>query len=89
VSRDLIIVSGTLLVGNLLHSYHFVKPHWTGKVCTFFQIAVVLLGLLLPGNTSTWPVLWMAGAMTSLSLVIYLKQGWTLLHRSSYGEPSQ
>ena len=89
VSRDLILVSGSLLVANLLHSYHFVKPHWSGKVCTFFQIAVVLLGLLMPGNPSTWPILWMAGAMTSLSLVIYLKQGWTLLHRSSYGEPSQ
>jgi CDP-diacylglycerol--glycerol-3-phosphate 3-phosphatidyltransferase/cardiolipin synthase len=89
VSRDLIIVSGTLFVGTLLHNYQFVKPHWTGKVCTFFQIAVVLLGLLLPGNPSTWPVLWAAGAMTSLSLVIYLRQGWKLLHQSSYGEPAR
>jgi CDP-diacylglycerol--glycerol-3-phosphate 3-phosphatidyltransferase/cardiolipin synthase len=89
VSRDLIIVSGTLFVGTLLHNYQFVKPHWTGKVCTFFQIAVVLLGLLLPGNPSTWPVLWAAGAMTSLSLVIYLRQGWMLLHQSSYGEPAR
>jgi len=89
VSRDFVIVAGTLFLGTLLHGYHFVKPHWTGKVCTFFQIGVVLLGLLLPGNASTWPVLWAAGAMTSLSMVIYLKQGWDLLHQSNYGKPTQ
>jgi phosphatidylglycerophosphate synthase len=66
-----------------------VKPHWTGKVCTFFQIAVVLLGLLLPGHSFAWPVLWVAGVMTSLSMVIYLKQGWDLLHQSNYGKPTQ
>jgi CDP-diacylglycerol--glycerol-3-phosphate 3-phosphatidyltransferase/cardiolipin synthase len=89
VSRDFILVTGTLFLGTLLHNYHFVKPHWTGKVCTFFQIAVVLLGLLLPGHSSTWPILWAAGAMTSLSMVIYLKQGWDLLHQSNYGKPTQ
>ncbi len=88
VSRDLILVSGTLFLGTILHNYDFVKPHWTGKVCTFFQIAVVLVGLLLPGNSATWPILWAAGAMTSLSLVIYLKQGWDLFHQTSYGDPT-
>ena len=38
VSRDLILVAGTILVGTLLHNYQFVRPHWTGKICTFLQI---------------------------------------------------
>jgi hypothetical protein len=33
--------------------------------------------------------LWAAGAMTSLSLVIYLKQGWYLLHQTNYGNSTQ
>ncbi|MCX6935996.1 MAG: CDP-alcohol phosphatidyltransferase family protein [Verrucomicrobia bacterium] len=88
VSRDLIIVAGTLLIGALLHDYKFIRPHWTGKVATFFQIAVVLLGLLLPGNVSTKPVLWMAGLVTLVSLGVYVSRGWKLLHTSSYGEPN-
>ena len=89
VSRDLILVAGTLLIGTFLHHYHFVKPHWTGKVSTFFQIAVVLLGLLMPGNPATRPVLWASGLMTLISMTVYLMRGWQLLHTSSYGEPTR
>ena len=85
VSRDLIIVAGTILVGTRISTYQFVSPHWIGKVTTFMQIAVVLLGLLLPGNPSTKPVLWLAGVITVASLAVYVAQGWHLL-QDSYGD---
>ena len=85
VSRDLIIVAGTILVGTRMSTYQFVRPHWIGKVTTFMQIAVVLLGLLLPGNPSTKPVLWLAGVITVASLAVYVSQGWHLL-QDSYGD---
>jgi CDP-diacylglycerol--glycerol-3-phosphate 3-phosphatidyltransferase/cardiolipin synthase len=85
VSRDLIIVTGTILVGTRMSTYQFVRPHWIGKVATFLQISVVLLGLLLPGSPSTKPVLWLAGMVTLASLAVYVARGWHLLH-TSYGE---
>lgn len=86
VSRDLILVAGTLLVGTMLHNYHFVRPHWTGKICTFLQIAVVAFGLLLPTHPLAKGFLILAGLMTLVSLAVYLTRGWKLLHVSSYGE---
>jgi len=86
VSRDLILVAGTILVGTLLHNYHFVRPHWTGKVCTFFQITVVAFGLLFPAHPLAKVFLVLAGVMTTASMAVYLTRGWKLLHASSYGE---
>lgn len=86
VSRDLILVAGTILVGTLLHNYHFVRPHWTGKVCTFLQIAVVAFGLLWPTHPLAKVFLVLAGLMTVASMAVYLTRGWKLLHASSYGE---
>ena len=86
VSRDLILVAGTILVGTLLHNYHFVRPHWTGKICTFLQIAVVAFGLLMPTHPLAKVFLILAGLMTLVSLGVYLTRGWKLLHASSYGE---
>jgi cardiolipin synthase (CMP-forming) len=86
VSRDLILVAGTILVGTLLHNYHFVRPHWTGKVCTFLQITVVAFGLLFPAHPLAKVFLALAGLMTVVSLSVYLTRGWKLLHASSYGE---
>jgi len=86
VSRDLILVAGTVLVGTLLHHYHFVRPHWTGKICTFLQIAVVAFGLLLPTHPLAKVLLVLAGLLTVVSLGVYLTRGWKLLHASSYGE---
>ncbi|NCZ52871.1 MAG: hypothetical protein EBY81_03105 [Verrucomicrobia bacterium] len=68
-----------------MSTYQFVRPHWIGKVATFLQISVVLLGLLLPGSPSTKPVLWLAGMVTLASLAVYVARGWHLLH-TSYGE---
>jgi len=86
VSRDLILIAGTILVGTLLHNYHFVRPHWTGKICTFLQIAVVAFGLLLPTHPLAKVFLLLAGLLTVVSLGVYLTRGWKLLHASSYGE---
>lgn len=86
VSRDLILVAGTVLVGTMLHHYHFVRPHWTGKICTFLQIAVVGFGLLQPTHPLAKVFLILAGLMTLVSMGVYLTRGWKLLHASSYGE---
>lgn len=89
VSRDLILVMGTMLVGALSENYHFVQAHWTGKAATFLQILVVGLGLLLPGNENTRPLLWAAGIMILISLAVYVTRGWTILQMSSYGNPKR
>src|SRR5881628_84472 len=45
ISRDVILVVGTLLV-YMLGARVYPRPTWAGKAATFFQILTVLTGLL-------------------------------------------
>ncbi|MCB1224548.1 MAG: CDP-alcohol phosphatidyltransferase family protein [Verrucomicrobiales bacterium] len=74
VFRDLAAIGGAFLI------QHFsgqctIRPHWTGKVATFTQIAAVLWIML---DLRTPPILipaLIAGAFTAISGFIYLAEG--------------
>lgn len=76
LSRDLLIVSGWLLVvlitGNL-QAY----PSRLGKATTFFQMLTILSILL--GWWAAKPILWVAMALTILSGIGYIRLGNQLL----------
>jgi len=81
LSRDVILVIGTLLVYMLGARVH-PRPTWAGKTATFFQILTVLTGLL--GRYLHLPVvprgvLWLAAAFTVISGLQYIVQGMKFL----------
>jgi len=81
ISRDVILVVGTLLV-YMLGARVYPRPTWAGKAATFFQILTVLTGLLARFlHVPIVPrfVLWLAAAFTVISGLQYLVQGMKFL----------
>jgi cardiolipin synthase len=91
ISRDVILVVGALLihmVGGRIHP----RPTWAGKAATFFQITVVLTGLLvryfrLPVTPGV--IIWLAAAFTIASGLQYLVQGMRYLNATAAAEPEE
>jgi len=81
VARDLLIIYGVWVLKSKRKPIQF-RPHWSGKVCTGFQIGVIscyLLQLIQIGFFTTI----LASIFTLWSGVIYFRQGWTMLHLPS------
>ncbi|HZN53572.1 MAG TPA: CDP-diacylglycerol--glycerol-3-phosphate 3-phosphatidyltransferase [Methylomirabilota bacterium] len=85
ISRDVILVVGTVLIymlGNRIHPH----PTWAGKAATFFQVLTVLTGLLsrfFQGQLALRPMLWLAAGFTIISGLQYLVQGMRFLNAST------
>ena len=88
ISRDIIIVLGSLVIYLLLH-HLVVKPHPLGKITTFFQFAMMLITLVLQSDW-TWasarflervfmPLAVMTAVLTVLSGAVYILQGFRVL----------
>jgi cardiolipin synthase len=85
ISRDAILVFGALLIYMLGGRIH-PRPTWAGKAATFFQVLVVLTGLLarfFQVQLAPGPVLWVAAAFTIISGLQYIIQGMRFLNASS------
>ena len=74
LGRDMIQVTGFTLLHMLKHDIK-VRPHWTGKVATCLQLAVVSVILLKLNFLPVRQMIWTAGFFTFASLVIYMSQG--------------
>jgi cardiolipin synthase (CMP-forming) len=74
ISRDAMLVLGVAVVFMMGRSLE-VKPHWTGKIATVFQMATVGLVLLRFPQEIWGPPVWIAGAFTVISGAIYVTQG--------------
>jgi cardiolipin synthase len=82
ISRDAILVFGALLI-YMLGSRIRPRPTWAGKAATFFQVLVVLGGLLgrvFPVHLPLWSVLWLAAGFTVISGLQYIYQGMRFLN---------
>src|SRR2546422_3628427 len=91
ISRDVILVVGTLLVYMLGARVH-PRPTWAGKAATFFQVLTVLTGLVarylhLPLVPRF--VLWLAAAFTVISGLQYIVQGMNFLEPGEEREESR
>ncbi len=99
IGRDLIVVLGAVILHMLNGTVH-VRPSWTGKCATAFQMAALIVVMLqlnffatrftLFGNTIPLqfvdlPV-WLAGIFTAISGFGYVVDGITQLHDRGHGE---
>jgi cardiolipin synthase len=86
VSRDMLIV-GAVVLAWLLDRGIEIKPLFIGKLNTGLQIAVASAVLAEKGLALGWmgyimPLIWVTGAITGLSAILYLV-AW-LRHMASY-----
>lgn len=79
ITRDIIIIAGILILHYLNHHVP-IRPHWTGKVCTFAQMVLlgwVMLKIIpLPPEYPTYA----AAVFTVWSGIEYFRQGLRQLH---------
>ena len=86
ISRDVVLIAGALLLNQVVDHVR-IRPHWTGKVATFFQmVTLAWVMLLLPGRLMKEIVTVSAGAFTLISAVLYIKDGIGQAHASGQGE---
>lgn len=84
VARDVLIIYGVWVL-KWKRKPIFFRPHWVGKVCTGFQIAVVSF-YLLQWLTLGYITAYLAAFFTIWSGIIYFRHGWHLLHLPSETE---
>jgi CDP-diacylglycerol--glycerol-3-phosphate 3-phosphatidyltransferase len=100
VARDLIVMAGALVL-ILLHGKVAVRPTWTGKGATAFQMAALIAVMLQPEmlraplywNGAALPLVWLdlpvilAALFTAVSGVGYSARAIAQLHQSGHGDP--
>jgi len=80
ISRDVIILSGFIVLFFVTGHSIEVRPSFVGKACTFFQLLTVILTLVALHNAHwTFPLVWhvtltLAGAATVISGLQYLSR---------------
>lgn len=97
ITRDVVVVAGVVVLQFVLGEIK-VKPSILGKLTTFAQMAAICAVMLWPnvgGRTMLlgievrvldWPVA-IAGLLTLLSGLGYIRWGLKLLHEKGHGEP--
>ncbi len=86
LSRDAILVAGFVCL-HLFTRHIKVRPHWSGKLSTFLQMAAVSILLLKLSAFPLQLVVIAAGLFTAISLVIYLVRGIRSMVDSGYAHP--
>lgn len=86
ISREVVLICGTLLLNHVVGHVH-IRPHWTGKAATFFQIVTLAwVMLVLPGLLVKQVVTILAGLFTLISAVLYIMDGIGQANDSGHGE---
>jgi cardiolipin synthase len=86
ISRDALLLGGYFVVRHFLHHVE-IKPHWTGKLSTFFTFLAIAAVLFQLGPATVWLCLLGAGFALACT-VIYVRQGLNLLsHGGHTGAP--
>jgi CDP-diacylglycerol--glycerol-3-phosphate 3-phosphatidyltransferase len=84
ISRDVIILSGSVLLIASNHEFQ-IKPTWWGKLTTSFQMATIV-SILLELKIS--PVIWwIASIFTVISGIDYARRGINALNNLDRGTP--
>jgi len=87
ILRDCVILIGIRVMWSARKTVH-IRPHWTGKVCTF--LLFVVLGWVLLRVTELSPVYpcAMAGVLVLLSMFQYIRQGMQIMSGKSASQES-
>lgn len=85
VLRDSVILAGIRVMWSARKKVK-IRPHWTGKVCTFFLF--VVLGWVMLRVTELSPVYpcAFAAVFILLSMVEYIRQGMRIMQGSGAGD---
>ena len=86
ISRDVLLVAGGGLIHLMLTRVR-VRPRWTGKTATVFQMAVVLWTLLKLPVGFREPLVWAATILTAASGLQYVVDGMRQLASSPVSSP--
>jgi cardiolipin synthase (CMP-forming) len=87
ISRDVILVVGVVIL-RLLKGTVRVRPRWTGKVATFFQISAIACLMLQLRFIPLHLILVLAGIFTSVSGIHYIVDGVRQLPNRQSSTPS-
>jgi len=82
ISRDALLLGGYAILRHFLITVE-IRPHWTGKVSTFFTLMAVGAVLFKLGPMILWLCLLGAGFALACT-IIYVRQGLNLLKRSGH-----
>jgi cardiolipin synthase len=91
ISRDLLLAIGTLAI-HIVGARLTPRPTWAGKFATFFQVLVVLSGVLTrfyQVQTGATLVIWLAAIFTVISGLQYIVQGMRFLNAVTHTEEDQ
>ena len=87
ILRDCVILIGIRVMWSARKTVH-IRPHWTGKLCTF--LLFVVLGWVILRVTELSPVYpcAMAGVFVLLSMFQYIRQGMQIMSGESASQES-
>ncbi|MCE0498365.1 MAG: CDP-alcohol phosphatidyltransferase family protein [Methylacidiphilales bacterium] len=83
ISRDALLLLGYFILRNFLHRVD-VKPHFSGKLSTFFTFFAIAAVLLKLGHDLIFALCALGAAFALICTVIYVRQGLRLLAKSGY-----
>ncbi len=91
IARDVIISVGVLII-HLTNGSAHVKPHLTGKICTFLQLSCVCWVLIdfWSVHSRPWPLdvlIYLAAALTLSTGYLYLRDGIHQLREAGHTHP--
>jgi CDP-diacylglycerol--glycerol-3-phosphate 3-phosphatidyltransferase/cardiolipin synthase len=82
ISRDALLLGGYFILRHFIHQIE-IKPHWTGKLSTFFTFVAIGAVLFKLGLLIRWFCLPGAG-FALICTVIYVRQGLALLSQGGH-----
>jgi len=86
ISRDALLLGGYFVLRHFLHPIE-IRPHWTGKLSTFFTFLAIAGGLFKLGPV-TKGLCFLGAGFALACTVIYVRQGLNLLHHSGHTKAS-
>jgi CDP-diacylglycerol--glycerol-3-phosphate 3-phosphatidyltransferase/cardiolipin synthase len=85
ISRDALLLGGYFVVRHFLEHVE-IRPHWTGKLSTFFVFFAIAAVLLQLGPAIFWLCLLGAGFALA-GTIIYVREGLRLLGHAGHTQP--
>ena len=85
ISRDALLLGGYFVLRHFTQHIE-IKPHWTGKLSTFFTF-LAIAGVLFKLGPATLGFCYLGAGFALACTVIYVRQGLDLLHHSGHTKP--